>query len=150
MLHIGTTDSVLLARYGNPDFSDAAMGKAMLVWYGKQKNSPITELDVYTAYKDSNMREKTVQQIRSTSAYFTTPGNAGVGRKFSAIKSLYPGLAYVHSYKENNTGRNIKVYDDAALGLSVETTLTGNEKICTGIIIHKKGREVILAYINLR
>jgi hypothetical protein len=49
---------------GKPDFSDAAMGKAWSIWYGKNKTgNKRNEIAIYSTYGDSTMSFKTVKQI---------------------------------------------------------------------------------------
>ena len=72
---------------GEADLSDAAMGKAWLTWYST--NSKLingkTELNVYTTYKDNEMKEKVVRQIRITSPDFKTDSGVQTGMPFSEM-----------------------------------------------------------------
>ena len=140
--HLGTEASQLERLLGSPDLSDAAMGKAWLTWKGKA-----SELNIYTTYKDSTMREKTVQQIRTTSSFFSTAGGAKVGTSFAAIQQLFSGLRKAAHY--TGGGRTIVIYDDKAEGIAIETGTSGDREICTGIIVHKKGVAAMDVYISL-
>jgi len=133
---------------GRPDISDAAMGKAWLTWKGKRdEHNNATELNVYTTYKDNTMRQKTVQQIRTTSSDFSTSQNNHVYSSLSEIEKEFPSLKKAASFNED--GRDIVVYDAVKEGIAFEIASAGQQKICTGIIVHEKGRDVTEIYIML-
>lgn len=139
--HLGIDASRLEQLLGRPDSSDAAMGKAWLTWKGKG-----TELNIYTTYKDSTMREKVVLQIRTTSSFFSTAGGAKVGAPLDTIRQLFPALRKVAHYSEN--GRTVEIYDEQTKGIACETAASGTDEICTGIIVHKEGADVMDIYIS--
>lgn len=133
---------------GRPDKSDAAMGKAWLYWYGKRdEHNNATELDVYTTYKDSSMREKTVQQVRTTSSQFSTANHIHVYSSLEEIEQKFPKIKKVAFYNED--GRNILIYDAVEEGIAFEIAKANNQHICTGIIIHEKNKPVTEIYIML-
>jgi hypothetical protein len=147
-IEIGMDDSGLEA-FGKPDMSDAAMGKAWITWYGKKpdEHNNKTQLNVYTAYKDTSMRAKTVQQIRTTSSFFETAGGLHVNASLSDIKQQYPKLKKVAVYTDD--GRKIDIYDAQQQGIAFEIVNANQQQICTGIIIHKSGVKVTQVYISL-
>ena len=108
---LGTDASTLQSTLGKPDMSDAAMGKAWTTWYGKKRDehNNKTELNIYTAYKDTSMREQTVQQIRTTSSFFTTADSMHVYSSLDDIKNKY---AVKKSAQYKSEGRTINIYDD--------------------------------------
>jgi hypothetical protein len=133
---------------GPPDLSDAAMGKAWLTWKGKRdEHNNSTELNVYTSYKDNSMKEKTVQQIRTTSSHFVTEKGIHVYSSLEEIQQSFPSSKKSASY--NDDGREIEVYDDAGKGIAFEIATAGKQKICTGIIIHEANKNVNEIYIML-
>src|SRR5574337_914143 len=133
---------------GRPDKSDAAMGKAWLYWYGKRdEHNNATELDVYTAYKDSTMREKSVQQVRTTSSQFVTANHIHVYSSLEEIEQKFPEIKKIAFY--NKDGRNILIYDAVEKGIAFEIAKANNQHICTGIIIHEKDKPVTEIYIML-
>lgn len=146
---LGMNDSMLVAEFHKPDISDAAMGKAWLTWYGKKpdEHNNKTRLDVYTTYKDTSMREKTVQQIRTTSSFFETGNGIHVYSSFKNVKTAFPQLKKAATYKDD--GREFTVYDDKEQGIAFEMVSAGAEKLCTGVIIHKPGASVTAVYISL-
>ena len=147
-IEIGMDDSKLNV-FGKPDMSDAAMGKAWLTWYGKEpdEHNNKTQLNVYTAYKDTSMRSKTVQQIHSTSSFFETADGLHVYSSFNAIHQKFPKLKQAATYTDE--GRNIVLYDAQQKGIAFEIANADKQQICTGIIVHKPGIKVTQVYISL-
>jgi hypothetical protein len=145
---LGTDASTLQNILGKPDMSDAAMGKAWTTWYGKKRDehNNKTELDIYTAYKDTSMREQTVQQIRTTSSFFVTADSIHVYSSLDEIKNKY---AVKKSAHYNSDGRAITLYDDKQKGIAFEIASANTQNICVGIIIHPKDKSVNDIYIML-
>lgn len=126
---------------GKPDSSDAAMGKAWLTWKGKETKQ--TKLQVYTTYKDTSMRERTVQQIYTTSPHFKTNTGLHVGSELAVIKTGFPDLKKTAVYTESGTP--VELYDAIAEGIAFEI----KRSVCAGIIIHKKEQRADAVYIML-
>lgn len=137
---LGMNADSLETVLGYPDASDAAMGKAWLTWNGK--NNP-SVLNIYTAYKDTTLTQKTVQQIRTTSSFFKTPNGTHVGQSLAQIKQQFPAMAATSTYTE--AGAAYTLYDDVAAGIAFEVRAS----TCTGILIHKKGHRADDIYIML-
>lgn len=150
-ISLGDDAATLESKLGKADFSDAAMGKAWITWYGKGKEEgpQKTELNVYTTYKDSTMSVKTVQQIRTTSPFFITMDSVGVTVSMEKIRSAFPGLKKVGSYREEKSNVAISVYDDQAKGIAFEVDETAKPGVCKGIILHTPGVNVLDTYIML-
>lgn len=145
---LNTNADSLEAEFGKPDMSDAAMGKAWLTWYGrKDERNNKTQLNIYTAYKDTSMRDKTVQQIRITSSFFSTNNNIHVYSSLNDIRKAFPGIQKVS--QNNDDGRTITVYDDIANGIAFEIADANNQKICIAIFVHLKNKKVTDVYIPL-
>ena len=146
---LGLDASLLEQRLGRPDFSDAAMGKAWLTWNGKRdEHNNRTELNIYTTYKDSTMQTKVVRQIRTTSSYFKTKENMGVYRSLDELQKHFPNLKAVGHYKDGS--RTITIYDAARYGIAFEAAAANGQEICTGVIVHPKGKEVLDVYLYFR
>lgn len=131
-----------LSSLGKPDFSDAAMGKAWATWYSKDGQKK--ELNIYTTYKDSEMREKVIRQIRITSPEFKTSEGIATGKSLTDIKKVYPDLTLVGKYKAN--GQPIELYDAVDSGIAFE--LQNDSSV--SIIIHKSGKKVTEEYLTFR
>lgn len=143
---LGTNAEELGKLLGPADESDAAMGKAWLTWYGKKRDehNNRTELNIYTTYKDTSMREKTVQQIRVTSSYFRTAEGAGVYRSLEGIRKAFSRVVKVAEYRDD--GQAIDVYDDKDSGIAFEIA----KELCVGVIVHGKGKSVVDVYMFLQ
>lgn len=147
-IKLGTNAAGLEQILGKPDASNAAMGKAWLTWKGKRdEHNNATELNVYTTYKDSTMQEKTVQQIRTTSSSFSTADGLHVYASLEEIRAKFPGIKKRAHYSEG--GRNFVIYDEEKSGIAFEIAEANNQQICTGIIVHQKGKDVTEIYISL-
>lgn len=143
-----TVDS--LAFLGQPDLSDAAMGKAWLTWYStnsKRVNGK-SELNIYTTYKDNEMKEKVVRQIRVTSPDFKTTEDLGTGKSFEAISTALAELDFLGSFRKPGSDNTVELYDATNSGIAFEIENTGSEKICIAVIVHTPGRKVTEEYIT--
>lgn len=147
---IGEDAETLAKTLGRPDFSDAAMGKAWLIWYGQKRDehNNQTELDVYITYKDTSMTSKVVKQIRITSSSFKINDSIHVYADLSTIKRHFPNVIFIEKYNDNN--REISIYDDINKGIAFDIARAGNQQICTGIIVHEPGKAVNDVYIRLQ
>jgi hypothetical protein len=129
---------------GKPDLSDAAMGKAWLTWFSKVSDTVTgNELNIYTEYKDNELREKVVRQIRITSDEFKTKDGIKTGKTLDDIGKIFPGIKLVGKY-DTNTSFPVSVYDVIDQGIAFEA----ENNICTGIIVHTKGEKVSDTYIT--
>jgi len=146
---IGMDASKLEKILGKPDMSDAAMGKAWTTWYSKNldEHNNKNELNVYSAYADTDMQRHTVQEIRTTSSFFVTPDGIHVYSALPDIQKKYVVLKAAQ-YKSND-GRTIIIYDDKQQGIAFEIVSAANQNICIGIIIHEKGKDVNEIYLTL-
>lgn len=147
---LGEDAETLSKTLGKPDFSDAAMGKAWLVWYGKQRDehNNRTELDVYVTYKDSNMTSKVVKEIRTTSSAFKVNDSVHVYASLSTLSNSFPNIQSVQKYKDDQ--RDITIYDDVNNGIAFDVVQAGNQQICVGVIVHEPGKSVNDVYIRLQ
>jgi hypothetical protein len=149
-INLGMNDSLLGVVLGKADMSDAAMGKAWLTWYGKKpdEHNNKTELNIFTSYKDTSMREKVVQQVRTTSSFFSTASGLHVYSSLQDIKKQFPQLKKAATYNDSSS-RTIIIYDEQQQGIAFEMAPANQQEICTGIIIHEPGIKVTQTYISL-
>jgi hypothetical protein len=144
-ISIGTDATDLETLLGKPDASDAAMGKAWLTWNGKRdEHNNVTSLNIYTTYKDSSMRQKTVQQIRTTSSSFSTVEDLHVYASLETIKDKFSAIKKRAHYTDEGT--DIIIFDEQQKGIAFEIVAASGQQICTGIIVHKKGEAVTNVY----
>jgi hypothetical protein len=147
-IEIGMNDRSIEPLLGKPDASDAAMGKAWLTWYGKKpdKHNNKTQLNVYTAYSDTSMRDKSVQQIRTTSSFFKTAQNIHVYSSLDDIQKAFPAIK---KFPQNtNDGKKFTVYDDVNNGIAFEIVDANGQQICRAIFVRIKGKGVRDIYID--
>lgn len=137
-----------LSFLGEPDLSDAAMGKAWLTWYSTNSKlvSGKSEINIYTTYKNNEMKEKVVRQIRITSPDFKTDSGIRVGMTFSQVQKTIANLDYIGHFKNPGTTDNVELYDVTAIGIAFEILNNGSEKTCTAIIVHPIDRKVTEEY----
>lgn len=140
-IRLGITGEELVKTLGLPDESDAAMGKAWLSYKGKAQ--PETELWVYTAYSDTSMRYKTVQFVRTNSAYFKTDEKVGAGSTYADLRKAYPRLKKVARRAEGKNG--IALYDNGN-GIAFEVTEAANETRCTAVLVYESSRRLLDIY----
>lgn len=127
---IGDADSLVHQELGRPDHSDAAMGKAVLIWYtDSTKRYP---LSVFTARDMGNDETARIQQIRVTSPTFETADSVHVGSTLADIRNAYQVTA-VETYDQ--AGGTYTVYD-AEAGIAFEV---GPDERCVAITIHPPG-----------
>lgn len=132
-----------LSELGKPDFSDSAMGKSWATWISKDDEN--NELNIYSTYKDSEMKEKVVRQIRITSPKFQTPSEISTGKSLQEIQKTFPDIKLVAKYTDEKTKNLVEIYDSETNGIAFE--FTQNE--CASIIVHTKGKKVTEEYITL-
>jgi hypothetical protein len=140
-VRIGMHSEALIKAIGQPGLSDAAMGKAWLTWYNNKNK--ISQLDVYTAYKDSNMSERTVQLIRVSSQDFSTKDSIHAGTSFNEIGKKVPALKYISDYRKDSTGEIISLYVDQKKGIAFEFSLIDHLKKCSAVIVFDPDRPLL-------
>jgi len=131
--------ATIVARLGKPDFSDAAMGKNVSIWYvDHSKNGYSTHMYFLTNMGiDDTSR---VKAIRVSSPSFKTQNHLYAGVLIADAKKLYK-LDSLSTFKINGDRRAL--YDDAAAGIAFDIDRSGN---IIGIALHEPGKSVINAY----
>ena len=145
-ISLGQNADGLQSILGKPDLSDAAMGKAWLTWFSKVSDTVTgNELNIYTEYKDDDLTEKVVRQIRITSNEFTTEGGIRTGMTLDDISRITRGELTLIGKFDTSTPNPVSVYDVVGEGIAFEIE---NDNKCSGIIIHEKGHKVSEEYIT--
>jgi hypothetical protein len=147
-VEIGMKDQSLEPLLGKPDFSDAAMGKAWLTWYGKKpdEHNNKRQLNIYTSYSDTSMRDKSVQQIRTTSSFFKTAQDIHVYSSLNDIQKAFPDIKKTPQSADD--AKNFTVYDDVNNGIAFKIINANGQQICRAIFVHLKGKGVRDIYIS--
>lgn len=145
-IYLGQNVTELDSILGKPDFSDAAMGKALSIWYrGDTSKFKKREIAIYSSYADSTMKWKDVKQIRVNSNKVTTVTGLNNGNLLSSFTAKYSDFKKISTYVNDNLGDTILLYDSKSNGIAVEFI----RDISRAIIIHKKGEQVNETYLTL-
>jgi hypothetical protein len=140
--NVVAVDSIL----GTPDSSDAAMGKAWNIWYGRNSTSgKRNEIAIYSTYADSSMKWKAVKQIRVISGKFQTIEGLNNGNLLSSFEAKYPDFKKIATYFDAKLSDTIYLYDSKENGIAVEFL----RDISRAITIHHKGEQVNESYYTL-
>ncbi|MGV3764441.1 hypothetical protein [Parapedobacter sp.] len=137
---LGDADSVVHRQLGRPDHSDAAMGKAVQIWYTDTAEQ--YPLSLFTARDMGNDETARIQQIRVTSPTFETADSIHVGSALAEIRDTYQ-LTATETYQQAD--ETYTVYD-AEEGIAFEV---GPDDRCVAIIIHPRGAGMS-SYLPLR
>ncbi|GGG78043.1 hypothetical protein GCM10007415_07560 [Parapedobacter pyrenivorans] len=139
---LGDSDRVVHRLLGNPDFSNAAMGKAVLMWYTDTDSS--YPLSIFTSRDMGNDETARIKQIRITSPHFETQESIHVGAALSEISDAYAKpLRIVETYA--GKGGMYSIYDtDEGIAFEVDA-----DDRCIAIIIHEPHTGVT-SYLPLR
>ncbi len=137
-------DAKTLSKLGKPNAGDAAMGRAWGIWYDKSDSS-IVDYAVYTAYSDSTMQAKSIQQLRTNSPLYKTTDGLGVRSDLSMLRNVYPALQQSDRYLNTKTKDTLTIYDEVKQGIAFE--LVNNS--CVGVVVHpanQKSNQTYLTY----
>lgn len=144
---LGQNIKAIDSMKGKPDFSDAAMGKAWAIWYGKKSTGgKRNEIAIFSGYSDSTMSGKSVKQIRVISDKFETVDGLNNGNLLSNFTMKYSDFAHVSTYVNPKLHDTIKVYDSKSHGIAVEFL----RDISRAITIHEKGKPLNDSYYTLK
>jgi len=138
-----------LSVLGKPDFSDAAMGKAWLLWYKQIKEIPKqVKWMIYTTYKDNELKEKVISEIRINSGEYKTESGIGAGTSFEVIQKEFPKITEFAKYKNQEINKDIYIYDVPGSGIAFEfISYEGDYAKCTAVIVYPKNKTLNTDYI---
>ncbi|MDO3643559.1 hypothetical protein [Mucilaginibacter sp. L3T2-6] len=139
----GNADS-LSAILGKPDFSDAAMGSALMTWYANHDSSSYkTSVFAHHNFGSTDEKIARIRKILTTSPDFKTADGLNTGLNLAEYQKHYQ-LSPVSTYKAK--GKKVKVYEAKGKGIAFEVdSLTGKG---VGIVIHQP-KDSLATYINL-
>lgn len=140
-IHLFEADSLLFEALGQPDFSDAAMGKALLVWNAPD-DSLRYPLSVFTARDMGNDETARIQRIRITAPFFTTADGICATSTLDEIAKHYE-TEPVETYEVD--GQQYTIYESKA-GIAFEV---GPDDRSVAVIIHTPGADSA-TYLPLR
>ena len=130
-------DSATLEKFGKPTYSDAAMGKAWLLWQGSGIDAlgKKATLAVYVTYNGSDMSKQVVKRIRITSPDFKTAEGAHTRMSFKDVENIYPNLEIDSKISNSASAKGTKFFLLKGAGISFEFENIDNTEICTAIAI---------------
>jgi len=136
------TNEVILA-IGQPDSSDAAMGKQMLSWYSKQakkdKDTAVNSIKIFAVTNFGGKDEASrVKQVRITSPFFKTEEGIGCGSTLTFIKTQYRDIRKASASYTDRSGSPVMIYDDIKEGIAFEI---GSNTKCVGVTVHQPGHK---------
>ena len=141
-VHIGQNAEEVYASLGKPDDGDAAMQKAVAIWY-KDHDKKSYATSIYTVRDTGDNPAARVKQIRITTPAFKTADGVGVSSTLDEIKGKYT-LSELTDVKSAESDLAIH---DSLKGIAFETDKQG---ICKAIIIHKSNEALHSTYLPLR
>ena len=130
------------ARLGKADGGDAAMGKAIAIWYNNH-DSTAHSIAIYTVRDTGDMPPARIKQIRVTSPAFKTKEGIHPGSTLDEIKKVYQ-VNRSEAYKSE--GENYTVYSSKK-GIAFEINAAGE---CVSVIIFEAGKPSATTYLKFR
>lgn len=130
-----------IAKLGQPDSSDAAMGSALMVWYSKDANRYRTA--IFARRNMGNDEVSRIKRIMVSSPWFKTSDGIGAGSSMAAIEKIYR-MKKVED--PSAAGKGLWVFDDASRGIAFD--IDSISKICKAVSVHASG-DSAATYINM-
>jgi hypothetical protein len=118
-------------RLGKPDGGDAAMMKAIAVWYANHDTTN-NSIAIYTSKGTDTPVVEKIKQIRVTSPAFRSVEGIHTTSSLQDIKNHFP-VQHTETYKD--AGASYAVYDSKQ-GIAFEIN---PDSVCVAIVIHKAG-----------
>jgi len=138
-LRIDQNADSVVKRLGKPDYSDAAMGKALLKW----NNFKGGHLVVFIAQKMGVEDYHRFKMIRSGSPVFKTEDELGVGSSLKSLRARF-NLKNRGIFHSNNEKQTLWVDDGEHIGFEIDADQT-----CRATIVFAKGYPPENLYIAL-
>jgi hypothetical protein len=140
-IKIGADAAGVYSSLGKPDGGDAAMQKAVAIWY-KNHDPKSYATAIYTVRDTGTNPSARIKQIRSTDPGYRTGENLGVSSMLTEIRKFYD----VHKLEGYPSDKNTALYDDTK-GIAFEVDASGH---CTAVLLHPKGETIKTTYLPLR
>lgn len=133
---------MVFKNLGKPDGGDAAMGKAVAIWYANH-DSTNHSTSIYTTRDMGNNPVALILQIRVTSPVFKTKEGLGAASDLSDIEKTFD---LKMAEKFSDSGKQYQVFD-AKEGIAFEI---GPNKKCVAVIVHEAGKSISGTYLKFR
>ncbi len=129
---IGENADSIYARLGKPDGGDAAMMKAVAVWY-THHDTAAHSIAIYTQRGTDSAAAARVLQIRVTSPSFKTGEGIGATSSLANVQKVFT-VKKTEEYSD--AGKKYDVYDSKQ-GIAFE--IDAKQAKCVAIVIYKTG-----------
>lgn len=129
-LTIGLPVDSAMAKLGQPDSSDAAMGSSLMAWYSKDTHKYRTA--VFARRNMGNEEISRIKLIMVNSPWFKTEDSIGTGKLLTDIEKHYK-LKPVDN--ATATEKGLLVFDDNDKGITFD--IDKQSKKCVAITVHK-------------
>ncbi|MHA4895865.1 hypothetical protein ACXZ1K_14015 [Pedobacter sp. PWIIR3] len=137
LIKIDQDAAELFKIYGTADAGDAAMQKAVAIWY-KDHNPKSYATAIYTVRDTGDNPPARIKQIRVTSPGYKTVQGLGIS---SSLKDLSETYALVKIKPGKEIGNEIY---DSKTGITFEID---KNKMCSAVIIHEGGQALSSTYL---
>jgi hypothetical protein len=127
---------------GKPDSGDAAMQKAVAIWY-KNHDPKSYSTAIYTVRDTGEKPAARIRQIRVTAPEFKTQSGIGVHSRLSDIQGTFT-LKQLTGVSGDSDA--FQIFDSPA-GIAFELN---KELKCTAVLIHPANEELKASYLPLR
>jgi hypothetical protein len=127
---------------GKPDSGDAAMQKAVAIWY-KNHDPKSYSTAIYTVRDTGDNPAARIRQIRVTAPEFKTQSGIGVHSRLSDIQGTFT-LKQLTGVPGDSDA--FQIFDSPA-GIAFELN---KELKCTAVLIHPANEELKASYLPLR
>jgi hypothetical protein len=135
-----SADSVV-AKFGKPDSSDAAMGASFMAWFDKTGKT-VRQTSIYV-HRNMGSKDESisyVKVIRETSPTFKTADYGGAGSALKDVMKLYK--LEKHPAPGN---KKLWMYDNYQTGIGFEVDSTGK---CLAVYVHAPN-DSSATYLNI-
>ncbi|MBS7566188.1 hypothetical protein KHS38_17400 [Mucilaginibacter sp. Bleaf8] len=130
----------VVQRLGKPDGGDAAMGKAVSIWYAHHDTSDY-QTAVFSSRQVGTADDTSrVKQIRITSPWFVTKEGVHVGSALQQLNDAYPLKKVAHFTEKGNR------YDLYETNQGIAFEVNAQNK-CTGIVVHERDKQAAGTYL---
>ncbi|WP_276089091.1 hypothetical protein [Pedobacter sp. JY14-1] len=146
-ISLGEDAALLYQKMGKPDAGDAAMQKAVAIWYDDHDPKSY-QTAVYTVRDTGDNPPARIRQIRVTSPEYRTVTGMGPGVELNKLLSSFT-LVKLDNYpaaEVKNAKEKLQLYDsDEGIAFEVNEAMK-----CTAVIIHEPGKILKAGNLPLR
>jgi len=146
-INLGEDAALLYRKMGKPDTGDAAMQKAVAIWYDNHDPKSY-QTAIYTVRDTGDNPPARIRQIRVTSPEYKTVTGMGPGAELNKLLSSFT-LVKLDNYpaaEVKNAKEKLQLYDsDEGIAFEINEAM-----ICSAVIIHEPGEMLKTGNLPLR